>query len=49
MVARILCRILGHRWVLQPGITHGDDALYECLRCGTWDWRDRPGSEHEQA
>ena len=46
MPARLRCRLIGHKWALQPGITqlmpqpgHEHDVLYECRRCGVGEWR----------
>lgn len=41
-VVGVWCRVVGHKWALMPGISHGHDELYECRRCGAYDWRDLP-------
>jgi hypothetical protein len=46
MITRLRCRLIGHKWVLQEGITaltpepgHERDVLYECSRCAVSEWR----------
>ena len=41
-VVGVWCRVVGHKWALMPGISHGHDELYECRRCARYDWRDLP-------
>jgi hypothetical protein len=38
---RLLCRLVGHKWKFVPGVSHGHDVLFECHRCGIYDWRDQ--------
>ena len=39
MIIRVVCRIIGHKWVFVEGVSHGDDSLFECRRCGRYEWR----------
>ena len=46
MAARLRCRLYGHKWVLQKGISqlwplpgHEHDVMHECSRCGVAEWR----------
>ncbi len=32
-----------------PGVSHGHDALFECARCGSYDWRDETSPGYEVA
>ena len=45
-MARLRCRLRGHAWVLQEGISalmpeagHEHDVFYECSRCQAGEWR----------
>ena len=42
VILRLWCRLVGHKWTFMPGVSHGHDALFECARCGGYDWRDEP-------
>jgi hypothetical protein len=46
VLARLFCRLVGHKWGLVPGVSHGHDELFECRRCGDYDWRDLPVRVH---
>ncbi len=45
----LVCWVLGHKWEFMPGVTHGDDALFECRRCGRYEWRDETPGEQDSA
>jgi len=49
VITRMWCRLMGHKWVLIPGVTRGSDIVFECARCGDYDWRDDASGEGKVA